>query len=184
VADLGRFEPLALAVPAGAGRSAAPCSFETASALSTQSEKMSTGSVKSTTQPKYQSGYVPREKANARCGTHGVHGFGMTVRRFYMIDGLCLPSCLSCTRRTSRGCRICRRIAFLATTVIPVFYWRHRRTYQVGRVFLTLMEVVSGMTFFACPWVPKVEGCKNFLKHGEPPGEPAVHEVALVLQAK
>lgn len=47
VADLGRLGLLPLAAPAGAGRSVVPCSFETASALSTQSENMSTGSVKS-----------------------------------------------------------------------------------------------------------------------------------------
>ena len=33
-------------------------------------------------------------------------------------------------------------------------FWADRengRTYRVGRVFLTLMEVVSGTTFFVCP---------------------------------
>ena len=57
MADLGRFELLPLAAPAGAGRSRseAPWSFETASALSTQSENMSTGSVRSGRDPENQS---------------------------------------------------------------------------------------------------------------------------------
>ena len=68
VADLGRLGPLPPAAPAGAGRSEAPCSFETASALSTQSENMSTGSVKSRVHPRNQSNRVSMGgDRNARC---------------------------------------------------------------------------------------------------------------------
>ena len=101
-------------------------------------------------------------------GTYGVHGFGTTVHIFYIIDGQCRLSCLSCTRRTSHDCRICKRIGFLVHRVTPFVFLiaGYAYTYRAGRVFLTLTEAVSGTTFFACPWfkqwdMPKVVGYKN-----------------------
>jgi hypothetical protein len=55
-------------------------------------------------------------------GTYGVHGFGTTVRRFYIINGQYRLSCLSCTKRTSHDCRICRRIEFLVHQVTPFVF--------------------------------------------------------------
>lgn len=157
--------PLPPAVPAGAGRSEAPCSFETASALSTQSENMSTGSVKSSVHTRNQSNHVSRAgERDVRCARVWNDCPQILHKRWPM------PSFLSILHETDfswlqnmqenwvsgpPGHSVCFSNLGIMRT----------RTYRVGRVFLTLTEAVSETIFFACPWFKQMGryGCRKWL---------------------